>query len=75
MKRILRYHPHGKASPSTFTTHMGRLSHQVKLNREETSPRISQGTAHLSAKNAQELERTPGNQEEGHGSPNRPPEV
>jgi hypothetical protein len=50
----------GQDSLSTSTPHVGRLSHQVKLLREATSPRIVSGIVHLSAKNVQELKRTPG---------------
>jgi hypothetical protein len=49
----------GKASPSTLTPHVGRLSHQVKTICEATSPRIVSGIIHLSTNNVWELKRTP----------------
>jgi hypothetical protein len=39
---------------------MGRLSNQVKPHHEATSPRTVPGIVHLSAKNAREQRRTPG---------------
>jgi hypothetical protein len=50
--------------------HVGRLSSQVKPCYEATSLRTVLGIVHLSAQNTRELRRTPGSQEERHGSPN-----